>query len=132
MNRNWSDWRNLRDLIGGIALVLLIGGLFILPTLINSDASSAAAYVLILSPVLSFAQFFYLIPVMLYFQRKRRVAILTGVSIGSIITILFCTAVCWSTYAAGYADFRVVIVPPLLGVAALTVFYARSGKERKP
>jgi hypothetical protein len=130
MNQIWRDWRSWRDLAGGILLVLLIDSLFWLPMVIGFDQDVKYFYkntiLSLIILLLAFIQFFYLIPIMLYFQRRRRFAVVTGISIGSIITILLCAAVWWSSYTAGYADLSVVIVPPLLGITVLVAFYYRS------
>jgi hypothetical protein len=85
MNRNW------RDLIGGIFLVPALHLGFILLILLMQSIFMSRALGLIFSVFLQsigIAQFVYLIPVMLFFWRRRRFEMIKGIAIGAILTIL--------------------------------------------
>jgi Na+/proline symporter len=127
MIQNWRDWRKWRDLFGGILLVLLLNGLLIYLISIGLKGSLGWLNLLLLACVgFVFIQFFYWIPIMLYFHRRRRFAVVNGISIGAIITILLWILLSWSEYRDGYADLTVVVIPSLLGAFTLAAFHYRS------
>jgi Na+/proline symporter len=124
MNQNW---RNCWGFSGGIVLVLLLNGLFIYLISISLNASLEWLDLILLACVgFVFIQFFYWIPIMLYFHRRRRFAVVNGISTGAIITILLWILLSWSEYRDGYADLTVVVIPPLLGTLTLAAFHYRS------
>jgi Na+/proline symporter len=86
MNRNW------RNLLAGIILVPVLHWSFgLLALLISAIIGSGNIISIILNSAFLFVgltQFFYLIPVMLHYRRRREFEVIKGISIGAIVTIL--------------------------------------------
>jgi hypothetical protein len=85
MNQNW------RDLIRGIFLVPALHLGFILLILLMQSIFMSQAIGLIFSVFfqsIGIAQFVYLIPVMLVYQRRGRFEMIKGIAIAAILTIL--------------------------------------------
>jgi hypothetical protein len=129
MKRSWRDWINWGDLINGILLVLLADSLYMLPTMMLDPGVFVS-----IASWLAFIHFSYMIPIMLYLQRRRRFSEMTGISIGSITTLWFCFDVWRIAYnkVGGYIDLPIAVVPPLLGIMGmmlLLISYRRSGSK---
>jgi hypothetical protein len=91
MNRNW------RDLIGGILLVLASHIGFWLLTFAafstifragNSIGTLIGSALLTANFILGITQLTYLIPIARYFRRRQRSAVIKGIAVGAVITIL--------------------------------------------
>jgi Na+/proline symporter len=132
MIQSWRDWRKWRDLFGGILLVPVLDCSFILLIEIGNHAIEGLSkyigygWIVVL---LALAQFFYWISVMLYFHRKQRFTVITGIWIGAIITILLWTFILGISFLDGYVDIRAVIALPGWRIMTLYAFYARSRRQ---
>jgi hypothetical protein len=91
MNRSW------RDLIGGILLVLASHmGFWLLTFAVfstifrsgNVIGNMIGSTLLIANFILGITQLAYLIPIARYFGRRQRSAVVKGIAIGAVITIL--------------------------------------------
>jgi hypothetical protein len=122
MNRNW------RDLIGGILLVLASHmGFWLLTFAVfstifrsgNVIGTMIGSTIIMANFILGVTQLAYLIPVARYFGRRQRSAVVKGIAIGGVITILLNG----SCYIWGSIDFGGGLYS-FIGMAIITLIVA--------
>jgi hypothetical protein len=122
MNRSW------RDLIGGILLVLASHmGFWLLTFAVfstifrsgNVIGNMIGSTLLMANFILGITQLAYLIPIARYFGRRQRSAVVKGVAIGAVITILLNgSCYVWASTDFGGGLYRVI------GMAIITLILA--------